>query len=112
VISIEGSYSGIAFSHNNWSKTSRYGSGTGDIVGNPRLTKTGPTGAGQLTGQYFMISVDSPAADKGRTITAVTDDFFRNKRPVGAYPDMGGHEYGGTNNSNLPKPPANVRVKK
>jgi hypothetical protein len=85
---------GLTFSYNNWSGPAcAHGSGTGDVVGDPRLAETGPTGAGQLTGEYFKILFDSPARDAGRNVSGVTEDYFRTPRPVGAHPDMGGHEY-------------------
>ena len=102
--------SGLTCSYNNWSKDPSSGSGTGDVIGNPKLAKTGPTGPGELAGEYFKISSDSPARDKGDAISAVTADFFRDKRPVGTYPDMGGHEYAGTGDG-PPDPPTGVRIK-
>ncbi|HAR94991.1 MAG TPA: hypothetical protein DCR97_03365 [Deltaproteobacteria bacterium] len=108
-ISLPSSHPGFTLSYNNWNKTPvAAAQGTGDVVGDPKLTK-GTFGAGTLTSTYFKILADSPARDKGSSLSGVTDDFFGNKRPVGTYPDMGGHEYGGTD-SVVPTPPDNLRV--
>jgi hypothetical protein len=97
--------SAIRWSNNLWSKSpSSAASGSGDIVGDPRLAKTGSTVAGQLTGNYFKLLSTSPAIDKGAVVLGVTDDFFGTKRPVGAYPDMGAHEYERSNPNPLSAP--------
>jgi hypothetical protein len=108
VIVIEGSTDGIVFSNNNWSKTPSYGSGTGDVIGNPLLAKTGPTSAGSLKADYFKILADSPARDKAKVLTEVTEDFFKTMR--GTQPDMGGHEY--TDGDNRPPdPPTGLTIR-
>jgi hypothetical protein len=110
-VSVPSSHPGLTFSYNNWNKTPAVpAQGTGDVIGDPKLAKTGFTGPGQLTGEYFMILAYSPACDKCSPISSVTDDFFGKKRPVGIYPDMGGYEYGGEAAPVLPKPPANLRI--
>jgi hypothetical protein len=109
-VSVPSSHSGFTFSYNNWSKTPiAAAQGTGDVIGSPKLLKTGLTGPGQLGGEYFEISADSPALDRGRAVSGVTDDFFSNRRPVGTYPDIGGHEFGETSAS-APPPPTNLRI--
>ena len=85
--------SGITYSNNNWSKTPTSGSGSGDVIGNPQLAKTGSTSAGQLTGEWFKSLSNSPATNKGVVISGISGDYFRTLRPQGPYPDIGGHEY-------------------
>jgi len=110
-ISVPSSHPGLTFSHNNWNKTPAVSAqGTGDVISDSKIAKTGSTGPGQLTGEYFKILADSPARDNGSTIFSVTDDFFGKNRPVGIYPDMGGYEYGGEAESDVLKPPANLRI--
>jgi len=106
-INIEGGTSGITFGYNLWSKTPLgYASGINDVIGDPKLTKSGPTGPGLLTPDWFKISANSPAKDKADVIAEVSEDFFRN--PRGPYPDIGGHEYAGSGGP--PKPPTNLRI--
>jgi parallel beta-helix repeat protein len=110
-IFVPSSHPGLAFSHNNWNKAPLVSAqGTGDVIADPKLAKTGFTGPGQLTGKYFMIPSDSPACDRGQVIGSVSDDFFGKERPVGIYPDIGGYEYRGETESDLMKQPANLRI--
>src|SRR4030042_5095896 len=84
--------SGIAFGYNTWSKTPPSNcQGTGSIIGNPLLAKTGSTGAGQLTPGYFKILASSPAIGMAQVLGGVTEDFFRTTR--GSDPDTGAHEF-------------------
>jgi hypothetical protein len=93
---------GITFSHNLWSKTpSAAASGSGDVLGNPDLAQTGPTGAGQLTPDWFGIPSNSPAVGRGVTPAVVQTDFYGRTR--GLLPDVGAIEH-----SLLP--PTNLRV--
>jgi hypothetical protein len=83
---------GIAFDHNLWSKTPpSHVSGPGDVIGDPRLLKAGPTGPGALTADWFKLTDNSPAIDKAVPLAGVTADFFGNSR--GESPDIGAHEY-------------------
>jgi hypothetical protein len=101
---------GLQASYNLWSKSAPLSlSGPGDVTADPKILKAGLSGAGQLTADFFKISADSPARDKAAPMSVVTDDFLGNKRPVGAYPDIGGHEHGGVTPITL-NPPANLRV--
>ncbi len=107
VINIEGTTSGLTFGYNLWSKTPpSYASKTGDIVGDPKLAKTGPTGAGQLTADYFKLLSNSPAINKAKVIAEVTKDFFKTAR--GSSPDIGAHEYDGSSDTQTPSVPANL----
>jgi len=85
------SKTGLTFSNNLWSKApAANASGAGDVIGDPLLARSGPTGAGQLTAGYFKLQPGSPAEGKGKALTEVTEDFFRAARP--AAPDLGAHE--------------------
>jgi parallel beta-helix repeat protein len=86
------SISGVSLSHNLWSKSapSNARSAT-DVVGDPKLAKSGTLAAGQLTGDWFKLLSGSLAIDKARALPIVTVDFF--KKPRGAAPDIGGHEF-------------------
>jgi hypothetical protein len=89
---IMGSLDRLIFSHNLWSKTPPSGlSGTGDVIGDPGLAKTGETGPGKLSGNYFKLQENSPAINKGIVFDAVKVDFFMTPRD--ANPDLGGYEY-------------------
>ncbi len=83
--------SGVTFGNNNWSRTPRSEcQGAGDIIGNPQLAKTGPTGPGTLTPGWFKLLENSPAKDRARVLREVIEDFF--KTPRGSAPDIGAHE--------------------
>ena len=85
---------GLHFSHNLWSKTPpSHVSSSDDVIGDPQLAKSGPTGPGLLTPEWFKLLASSPARDRAKIISEVMEDFFRNAR--GSNPDMGAHEYGG-----------------
>lgn len=85
--------SGLTFSHNLWSKAPCDNAvGEGDVIGDPLLERTGTTGPGQLTADWFRITADSPARDQGLALPEVTDDIFQAARD--ANPDPGAHEYG------------------
>jgi len=84
--------SGLSFSNNLWSKAPPpNASGTGDVIGDPKLAKTGQTGAGLLAPEWFRILSNSPARDHAKVIPEVTEDYFRTAR--GQSPDIGAHEY-------------------
>ena len=91
-VAIVGTKTGLSFSNNLWSKTPpANASGTGDVVGDPKLAKTGQTGAGLLAPEWFRILSNSPARDHAKVIPEVTEDYFRTAR--GQSPDIGAHEY-------------------
>jgi hypothetical protein len=86
------SHPGLHFSHNLWSRIPpSSASSPDDVIGNPRLAKTGSIGPGLLTPEWFKLLASSPARDRARVIAKVTEDFFRNAR--GDSPDIGAHEY-------------------
>ena len=97
-------YSDWAVHNNNlWNKTpSASAAGTGDVVANPQLAKTGGIGAGQLSGNWFRIAAGSPAARAGAPLANVVDDFFGAPRtnPL----DIGGCAVHALN------PPSNLRI--
>jgi hypothetical protein len=108
IISIDGSGGGLIFSHNFWSqKPAAKASGIGDLLGDPKLAKTGLIGPGTLSPGWFKIVVDSPARDRGKIIAEVAEDFFSTAR--GTSPDIGGHEYSEKGNSIL-TPPTNLHI--
>jgi hypothetical protein len=89
---IMGNLDRLTFSHNLWSKTPPSGlSGTGDVIGDPKLAKKGDTGPGKLSGSYFKLLQNSPAINKGIVLDAVKVDFFMTPRD--SNPDLGGYEY-------------------
>jgi len=82
---------GITFDYNNWSKTRpSHCQRSGDIIDNPLLDKTGPTGSGSLSPARFKILEISPARDRAQVRSQVTEDFFKTRRE--SAPDIGGHE--------------------
>ncbi len=81
----------IAFDHNDWSRRPAAGCrGSGDVIGDPRLLKTGPAGPGSLTVEWFRPSANSPARDRGVPLERVTEDAAGQTR--GKPPDMGAFE--------------------
>lgn len=95
---------GLSFSHNLWSKIPpSSASGTGDVIGDPALAKTGGTDPGTLTPEWFKILPSSPARDRAKIVSEVPEDFFRKIR--GANPDIGAHEY-----DKPPNPPTGLRI--
>jgi uncharacterized protein YjdB len=90
---IMGSLDKLVFSNNLWSASPPSGpmASASDVIGDPQLAKTGNTGAGELTADYFKILITSPAINAGTQVSAVTRDFFENLRD--AAPDIGANEY-------------------
>jgi hypothetical protein len=85
------SSAGLTFSNNLWASTPPVNaSGSGDVIGDPLLFKTGSTGPGLLTSGYFNISATSPAIGKGTTLPQVITDFFG--LPRKSIPTIGGAE--------------------
>jgi len=83
----------LQFSNNLWSKIPPASvCGTDDVIGDPRLTKSGLIAPGQLTPEWFKILADSPARNRAKLIAEVDEDFFGN--PRGLKPDIGAYEYG------------------
>jgi len=78
----------LHFSNNLWSKTPpSSASGPGDVVGDPKLVKTGQP----YVSEWFKLANSSPAIDKAIPIPNVTVDFFSDSR--GNAPDIGADEY-------------------
>ncbi len=99
------------YSNNLWSKTPPTGgSGSGDIVANPQLSKSGTTAAGSLSGNWFKLLSTSPAITKAQSLAQVTEDYFRTAR--NSTPDIGGHQYGGTvsGDTTAPSTPTGLTV--
>jgi len=88
-----GSLANLTFSHNLWSQKPPSGmsGGNTDVIGNPRLARTGSTNAGALSPAYFKILSNSPGIGKAAVLSAVPTDFFGTAR--GSSPDMGGDQY-------------------
>jgi hypothetical protein len=83
----------LSFSNNLWSQAPpSSASGAGDIIGDPLLAQSGPTGPGLLSPDWFKPLSDSPAVDSGVTLDEVPDDFDRVPRPHGAGYDIGAFE--------------------
>jgi hypothetical protein len=96
-----GDNTNVVFSNNLWSAyPGLKASGTGDVTGDPMLSKSGPAGAGKLTPAYFAPVQGSPAIDKGMVITAVGQDFYKHSR--GNSPDIGAIEVNGPSSAKVP----------
>ncbi len=75
--------SGMVFLNNLYNKAHSNSTGAGDITGDP-----GFAGGNITTPDYFKLSSNSPAINKGTS--GVTDDYFGNLRDI---PDIGAVEY-------------------
>jgi hypothetical protein len=80
-----GSGSGLIFQSNLYNKSHSNSNGAGDVTGDPRLVKGNIENA-----DYFKLMSDSPAIDKGSSITGASVDFFGNTRDI---TDIGACEY-------------------
>jgi len=84
----------LSFSHNLWSKVPpASASGAGDMIGDPRLARSGSTGPGLLDPDWFKLLPYSPAIDSGIPLIEVPDDFDGVHRPRGTGYDIGAYEY-------------------
>jgi PKD repeat protein len=89
---------GLSFSYNNWSRQPASGCrGTGDVVGDPQVMRTGSTLAGELGPGWFRIQEGSAARDRAVVLSQVAEDFDRLAR--GAAPDMGAFSVTGGNST-------------
>ncbi len=85
---------GLNFSHNLWSKAPlAAASGAGDMLGDPHLAMSGPTGAGLLKPDWFKLLPNSPAIDVGISLSQVPNDFDGVSRSYGAGYDIGAYEW-------------------
>ncbi|MBV8633467.1 MAG: right-handed parallel beta-helix repeat-containing protein, partial [Burkholderiaceae bacterium] len=83
------SAAGLSLSNNLWStKPSPAALGAGDIIGDPKLTASGSTAAGQLTAAYFTLQSTSPAIGTGLRLVQVTADFTG---AASSLPDIGAY---------------------
>jgi len=86
LISIE-DFSGISHSYNLWSKNPGFSLGTGEIITDPKLAKSGtPFEAG-----WYELSGTSPARNNAIPLVEVTLDY--RSRTRGTDPDIGAMEY-------------------
>jgi parallel beta-helix repeat protein len=85
-------FANLTFSNNLWSATppADISGGATDVIGNPRLARTGSVSPGLLSPDYFRLLTNSPAIKKGAVLAAVTTDFFGTVR--GTPPCIGGDE--------------------
>lgn len=83
----------LGFSRNLWSKAPPTAAADyNQIIGNPHLTKSGLTGPGLLTPDWFRLLPGSPAIDTGIILSQVPCDFDGVTRPQGAGYDIGAYE--------------------
>ena len=67
--SLTHSHAGFEFGNNCWNRQPPAAAlGTGDIIANPFLARTGPTGAGLLGPKWFKLLENSPARDRARVM--------------------------------------------
>jgi hypothetical protein len=65
--------------------------GSGDVLADPLLRQYGETGPGELTYEWFQLSIASPARDAGIANANLTADFLGTTRDDP--PDIGGLQY-------------------
>ena len=92
---------------NAYSNYSDEGTGTtasNNLTTNPMFTNVGAAD--------FTLQPGSPAVDAGVAIAPVSHDFNGAARPVGARPDIGAFEFGGSADPGprVPSAPKNLRV--
>ena len=93
-IFVESPHLGLAFSNNCWNKRPMAAAqGPGDIIADPKLAKTGPTGPGLLTSAWFKILRSSPVRNRAQVLREVVEDFLKTRRD--RTPDMGAFEISG-----------------
>jgi hypothetical protein len=93
--------SGLTFSHNLYNKSYNSNAvGAGDKIGDPLFAKTGGTGAGVLTADYFRLLNNSSAINSAIVMSNVISDYYEIVR--GANPDIGAIEYSGDVSTTIP----------
>lgn len=81
---------GVYYSNNLWSKTPyAAASGPGDVIGDPRLSKTGSP----FSADWYLLTDASPVIDKALSLGEVNTDYFGTDR--GSSPDIGAIEFAG-----------------
>ncbi len=92
--------SGVSFSHNLWypGNIESNMQSDNDVLQNPLISRSGLTGPGLLTPDYFKIGVNSPAIGAGKTLPEVTEDFSGRTRT--GNPAIGAFECDATTNIN------------
>ena len=92
--------SGISYSHNLWYPGNPPDNmqSDNDILQNPLISRSGSTGPGLLTPDYFKIGVNSPAIGAGKILPEVTEDFSGRART--GNPAIGAFESNVTTNIN------------
>jgi parallel beta-helix repeat protein len=81
---------GVTYARNGWyGATAGAAAGSGDVIGDPRLTNAGGT-----TASDYRLTTFSPAVGVALPLTSVTRDYFGNAR-VGSI-DLGAHQLSGT----------------
>ncbi len=89
---------GLHYINNLWSKSpGSAASGTGDIIGDPKLWKNGES----YRANWFKLDSVSPAINKGIEVSPVTTDFELTPRPQYKAYDIGAFEYRTSGTSNL-----------
>jgi len=78
---------GWSFSNNLWSKTPSKVTGTNNIIGDPKLAKSGS----YSSGEWYRLLYSSPAINKAIAILGVENDYFNFTRFD--LPDIGAIEY-------------------
>lgn len=78
---------GWSFSNNLWSKTPSRVTGTNDIIGDPKLSKSGS----YSSGEWYRLLYSSPAINKAIVISGIENDYFNFTRFN--LPDIGAIEY-------------------
>ena len=78
---IESAHPGLTFSNNCWSRNPVAAAvGVGDVLGDPKLSKSGLAGPGSLTSAWFKIQENSPVRYQAQSMSEVAEDFFRPER--------------------------------
>lgn len=81
---------GVYYSNNLWSKTPyAAASGPGDVIGDPKLSRTGST----YSTDWYLLTDASPAIDKALSLGEVNIDYFGTDRS--SSPDIGAIEFAG-----------------
>lgn len=93
LVNDESDFSGCSLSHNAWSTIPPENvSSDTDVIGDPLLASPNePRERNNVDPHWYMLTEESPAINKGLTITGIEQDFYSNKRD--SQPDMGSNEW-------------------